>query len=315
MSQEEVLAGLSLPKRSLWAKFVRFIDSESFREYSETELDKIDWRRATPFVLLHLALFLVFFVGTSPVAYVVGLCSYLLRGFAITGFYHRYFSHKSFSTSRVFQFIFATVGCSALQRGPLWWCAHHRDHHSFADSEDDPHSPRYRGFWYSHMGWFMYPKHFKTRVERIPDFIKYPELRFLNRFDLVVPFMFAMLLFMVGVILENVAPQWGTSGIQMVVWGFLVPTLFIFHVTAAVNSLCHRFGSRPYATKDSSRNNPLVALFALGEGWHNNHHRLPYVVRQGFRWYEYDFTYYVLRLMASVGLIWDLKEPPAKMPS
>jgi stearoyl-CoA desaturase (delta-9 desaturase) len=230
--------------------------------------------------------------------------------FALTGFYHRYFSHRTFKTSRTVQFVFALLGASCVQRGPLWWAAHHRTHHQHADTALDPHSPTVKGFLRSHVGWFLTASAFRTDWTRIPDFKRFAELRWLDRFDIAVPVVLAAALFGLGVLLHHVAPALGTTGWQMLVWGFFVSTVVLFHATVTINSLAHRFGRRRFATRDDSRNNFWLALITFGEGWHNNHHFYPGTVRQGFRWWEVDLTWYGLRLMAVLGLVWGLRPVP-----
>ena len=273
--------------------------------------DRIDWVRAAPFVAMHLACIAVLWVGVSPVAVWVAAGLYAVRMFALTGFYHRYFSHKTFRTSRLVQFVFAVIGASCVQRGPLWWAAHHRNHHRNADTALDPHSPSLRGFLWSHAGWFLTPHGFRTDWSRIPDLAKFPELRWLDRYDTLVPVVLAALLYGLGGLLEHTQPQLGTSGGQMLVWGFFVSTVVLFHATVTINSFAHRFGTRRFATKDDSRNNVWLALITFGEGWHNNHHFFPGTVRQGFRWWEVDVTWYVLRIMGALGLVHGLKPIPA----
>jgi stearoyl-CoA desaturase (delta-9 desaturase) len=272
--------------------------------------DRIDWPRALPFILLHVGCVAVFWVGSSPVALAVAAVLYAVRMFALTGFYHRYFSHRTFRTSRAVQFVFAVIGASCVQRGPLWWASHHRNHHSHADTALDPHSPTLAGFVWSHMGWFLTPRAFRTDWSRIPDLRKFPELRWLDRYDVAVPVALAALLYGLGALLQHVAPSWGTSGGQMLTWGFFISTVVLFHATVTINSLAHRFGRRRFDTDDDSRNNLWLALITFGEGWHNNHHFYPGSARQGFRWWEVDITWYGLRLMAALGLVWDLKRVP-----
>ena len=272
--------------------------------------DRIDWTRIVPFVLMHVACLAAFWTGVSPVALVVALIAYLVRMFAITGFYHRYFSHRSFKTSRAGQFIFGLLGASAVQRGPVWWAAHHRHHHVHSDQAGDTHSPRQRGFWYSHMGWFLTGKGFAPDLKLVKDLMRFPELRFLDRFDLFVPVLLGAGMFGLGALLQHVAPELGTSGGQMLVWGFFVSTVACSHATFTINSLSHVFGRQRYRTGDTSCNNWWLALVTLGEGWHNNHHYYPNSTRQGFYWYEYDITFYVLKLLSWLGIIWDLKPVP-----
>lgn len=274
--------------------------------------DHIDWIRVFPFVAMHIMCLGVFWVGWSPVAVIVAIALYALRMFAITGFYHRYFSHKAFKTSRPVQFFFGLLGSASVQRGPLWWAAHHRHHHVHSDTDEDLHSPVTKSFWRSHMGWFLTNEGFQTHWDRIKDLARFPELRILDRFDLLIPVALATALFGIGGFLEAYYPQLETTAAQMLIWGFFISTTVLFHATVTINSFAHRFGKRRYETRDNSRNNWILALITFGEGWHNNHHFFPGSARQGFHWWEIDVTWYVLRFMASLGLIWDLRTPPAR---
>ena len=292
---------------SVW----RWIDAGVAAEEADPALDgRIDWLRALPFLGLHLGCLAVAWVGVSATALWVALALYAVRMFAITGFYHRYFSHRTFRASRPVQFAFAVLGASSVQRGPLWWAAHHRHHHVHADAPADPHSPRH-GFWRSHVGWFLTRGAFRTDTSRIGDLMKFPELRWLDRYDTVVPLALAALLYGLGEALARWAPGLGTDGLQLLVWGFFVSTVLLFHATVTINSLAHRIGSRRYATRDDSRNNWWLALLTFGEGWHNNHHFFPGSARQGFRWWEIDLTWYGLRGLQALGLVRDLKPVPA----
>lgn len=285
----------------------RWFDTSS--DDVSSDPDRIDLIRVLPFILLHLSVLSVFLVGWSPVAVGAAAAFYFVRMFAITGFYHRYFSHRSFRTSRAGQFLFAVLGAAAVQRGPLWWAAHHRHHHRHSDGEHDPHSPMQGGFLWSHMLWLTTGRNFKTDLDAVPDLARYPELRFLDRYDILVPALFALATYALGAALPE---SYGTSGWQMVVWGFVISTLVLFHGTCTINSLAHTFGSRRYDTGDESRNNFLLALITLGEGWHNNHHHCPGAVRQGFYWWEIDITYYGLKLLEKLGIIWDLNPVPER---
>jgi len=288
---------------------------DSSRTYVQTARDnlpdRIDWARIVPFVFMHLACLAAIWVGVSPIAVVVAVLAYVVRMFAITGFYHRYFAHRCFKTSRGGQFIFGLLGASAVQRGPVWWAAHHRYHHANSDQQADPHSPLQHGFWRSHMGWFLSFKGFTPDLRFVRDLMKFPELRWLDRFDILVPLALGLGMFALGVLLEHVAPTLGTGGTQMLVWGFFISTVFCWHATYTINSLSHLFGRQRYRTGDTSRNNWFLALLTLGEGWHNNHHYYPNSARQGFYWWEYDPTYYLLKLLSWMGLIWDLKPIPS----
>ena len=260
----------------------------------------IDWVRVAPFVALHLACISVFWVGVSAPALGVAAALFALRMFAITGFYHRYFAHRAFRTSRAAQFAFALLGAAAAQRGPLWWASHHRHHHAHADGPQDRHSVRWHGFLWTHTLWFLAGDNVRTRLERVRDLARYPELRLLDRFDVAAPIALGAGLLAFG-------------GVQMFVWGFCISTVALYHATFTINSLAHRYGTRRYATRDDSRNNFWLALLTFGEGWHNNHHFHPRAARMGFYWWEIDLTYYGLRLLAALGLVWDLKPAPATL--
>ncbi|HEX6245559.1 MAG TPA: acyl-CoA desaturase, partial [Polyangiales bacterium] len=274
--------------------------------------ESVDWLRLLPFLALHAACLGVLWVGWSPFAVGFAAALYVLRMFAITAFYHRYFSHRAFKASRPMQFVFAVLGASAVQRGPLWWAAHHREHHRHSDTPRDTHSPREAGFWWSHVGWFLCSRNFRTRVERVPDLARFPELCFLDRFDVLVPLSGAAAAFALGAALQAWAPGLGTSGAQLLVWSVL-STVVLFHATFTINSLAHRWGSRRYDTPDDSRNNLLLALLTLGEGWHNNHHHHPSAARQGFRWWELDLSWYGLLALERLGLVRDLVRVPERV--
>ena len=294
----------------------QWFDSDYFPEGAQAvrELpDRFEFRRALPFLFLHLGCLAVIRVGWSWTAVAVAGALYLVRMFAITGFYHRYFSHRTFRTSRSVQFVFAVLGNTSVQRGALWWASVHRHHHKHADTDHDVHSPGVRGFVWAHIGWMTSSRNFPTDYAAVRDLAKYPELVFLNRFDLVVPAVFAAALYGAGAVLRVVAPGLGTSGSQMFVWGFFVSTVVLLHGTLFINSLAHAFGRRRFPTRDDSRNSLLLALITLGEGWHNNHHRFMSAARQGFYWWEFDPTYYALKALSWTGLIWDLKAVPQRV--
>ena len=249
----------------------------------------------------------------ATVAVWTAVALYVLRCFALTAVYHRYFSHRTYRLNRFWQTVFAVLGNSAVQRGPLWWAAHHRHHHSTADTDKDVHSPVVHGFWWSHVLWLMTPASFATRMERVPDWAKYRELRFLNRFSILVPLLFLGLLYAAGELLAVHLPGTGTSGLQMVVWGFVISTVVLYHATFTINSLDHLIGRRRFDTTDRSRNNWVLALLTFGEGWHNNHHRYPTSARQGFYWWELDLTYYILRALSWIGIVRDLRPVPQRV--
>ncbi|HLJ95358.1 MAG TPA: acyl-CoA desaturase [Gemmataceae bacterium] len=258
------------------------------------------WLKSVPFLSLHVACVAVFFTGVNSIA--LALCGvfYFVRMFGITAGYHRYFSHRSFKTSRPFQFVLAWLGCSAMQKGPLWWASHHRHHHRYSDTPEDPHSPRTNSVWWSHIGWVLARDHEATNWQVIRDWTRYPELRWLNRHHWIPGMFLATLCALIG----------GWSGLA---WGFFVSTVLLYHAVFAVNSLCHIFGRRRFATTDESRNNAFVAVLTLGEGWHNNHHHYQSSANQGFFWWEIDVCYYMLKVLGFFGVVWGLRKPPAKV--
>ncbi len=261
----------------------------------------VTWLGALPFVAVHVfALISVFFVPFSWG--LVGLClaSYYLRMFGITAGFHRYFSHRAYKTNRAFQFFLAFLGGAAAQKGALWWAAHHRHHHKYSDQPEDLHSPLQFGFWWSHLGWVLTPDHEETRWDAIRDFAAYPELRWLNRYHLVAPILYATAIFLL----------WGWPGL---VWGFFVSTVLLWHGTFTINSLSHVFGSRRYESGDTSRNNFLLAMLTLGEGWHNNHHTYMTSANQGFYWWELDPSYYVIRALSWVGITREVRKAPLRL--
>lgn len=266
-----------------------------------TPVRKIRPIHSLPFFILHaVAIVGVFLV---PFAWKwVGLCVgiYYLRMFAITGGYHRYFSHRTYKTSRAFQFLMALLAQSSAQKGALWWAANHRHHHKFSDQEEDIHSPLHSGFWWSHVGWILSKDNEETHWDLIGDFRKYPELVFLNRYPHLPAVALALILF-------------ATGGAPALMWGFFMSTVLLWHGTFTINSLSHVFGSRRYTTTDTSRNNFWLALLTLGEGWHNNHHCYQSSTKQGFFWYEIDVTYYALKALSKVGIVWDLRAPPLEL--
>ncbi len=288
--------------------FTKWFDNTQSQIQLLENPDAIDWTRIIPFIAIHLACLFVLVVGFSWTAFFVCLTTYVIRMFSITAFYHRYFSHKTFKTSRIVQFIFAAIGATATQRGPIWWAAHHRHHHIHADSDHDTHSPKH-GFWHSHLKWFLLKKNFSTKSQYVSDLKKYPELNFIDRYDILFPILLAVSLFILGGYLQQSQPQLNTSGWQLVIWGYFISTVLLSHITYCINSLAHVFGFRSYETKDDSRNNFILAVLTMGEGWHNNHHCCPGSVKQGFKWWQLDLSFYVLYVMNKLGIIWDLKYP------
>jgi stearoyl-CoA desaturase (delta-9 desaturase) len=265
--------------------------------YERAPDEQIAWIKTLPFLLVHLVPFAALFLDVTRFDVLLCFGLYLARMFFITGVYHRYFSHRAYKMGRVMQFLMAFGGATAAQKGPLWWAAHHRHHHKYSDTQEDVHSPL-KGFFWSHIGWILCTKYDATNLDAIKDFAKYPELRWLNRYHVVPPIMLAVTCFLLG-------------GFSALVVGFFLSTVLVYHCTFFINSLVHVFGRRRYATTDTSRNSMLLALITLGEGWHNNHHYYQSTANQGFFWWEIDISYYALRVLSWVGLVRDLRTPPA----
>lgn len=269
-------------------------------------------KRAVFWTVHGMCLFIIW-AGFSWQALTVCLAMYLIRMFAITGGYHRYFSHRSYTTSRLFQFILAWVGACSCQKGPLWWAGHHRHHHKYSDTEEDVHSPGLRGIWYAHVGWVMSTEFVQTRLDLVKDLAKFPELRFIDKFHLVPPILLAVAIFYFGAWVEYAYPASNTSAFQMLIWGFFLSTVLLYHGTFCINSFCHLIGNKRFNTSDESKNSFFLALITLGEGWHNNHHRYPGSEKQGFYWWEIDLSHYVLKVLSWLGLVWDLRVPPERI--
>jgi stearoyl-CoA desaturase (Delta-9 desaturase) len=268
--------------------------------YERPPDERVNKTASIPFALIHvLAIAGVIAFGVTPRAIVLCVVLYVVRMWFITAGYHRYFAHRAYRTNRVFQFILAFGGTSAAQKGPLWWAAHHRNHHRDSDTELDVHSPL-RGFWWSHVGWILCDKYNETKYDRIRDFAKYPELRFINKYDWIAPWMLGFAAFFI-------------AGLPGLFTGFFLSTVLLWHNTFMINSVAHVLGRRRYATEDTSRNNVVLAMATMGEGWHNNHHYFQASARNGFFWWEIDVTYYVLKALSWFRIVRDLRTPSEQM--
>ena len=253
-------------------------------------------RSALPFLGVHLACGLVVVFPPTGGLLALAASGYVVRMWAVTAGYHRYFAHRAYKTSRAFQLVLAVLGGTALQQGPLWWASWHRRHHKYADRPGDPHSPKLNGFWHAHVGWIFDGNHGSSDRSNVKDLAAFPELRWLDRHSHVPVAGYALACLAIA----------GPAG---VVWGFAVSSVALAHATFLINSVAHAWGSRRYDTPDTSRNNALLALLTFGEGWHNNHHHCMTSARQGFMWWEVDLSYYALRVLAWLGIIWDLRQP------
>ncbi|TKB59719.1 MAG: acyl-CoA desaturase [Nitrospira sp.] len=255
-----------------------------------------DWD-AIPFLTIHLMCLLAFLTGIRWEWVLLAIGSYYLRMVAVTAGYHRYFSHRSYKTSRLFQFLLAFLAMTSAQKGVLWWAAHHRHHHKNSDQEEDIHSPLQRGFWFSHVGWILSAHSVPTDMNLVKDFRQYPEICFLNRFYFIPPLVYALLIYSL----------WGFPGL---IWGFFISTTALYHCTFFINSLTHMIGRVRYKSNDGSKNSFILAILCCGEGWHNNHHYYQLAARQGWFWWEVDLSYYILSFLSWFGIVWDLRVPP-----
>ncbi|MEE8633767.1 MAG: fatty acid desaturase [Methyloceanibacter sp.] len=269
-------------------------------EITHDEHEDIVYPSAIPFVLVHLACLGAIWSGVTWPAFIICVTLYWLRIFAIGAGYHRLFSHRAYKTSRAFRLVLAIIAQSTTQKSVLWWAAKHRHHHLYSDTELDVHSPRHTGFLYSHLGWIFARRHDGFDEDSVADLMRYPELRWLHKYPLVPPAVLALLCFLAA----------GWSGLFV---GFFWSTVLVYHATFCINSLAHVSGSKRYVTGDDSRNNWLLAVFTMGEGWHNNHHAFQSSVRQGFRWWEVDGTFYILKALSWFGIVWDLRSPPEQI--
>ncbi len=266
----------------------------------DDEHDDIMYPSAIPFILVHLGCLAALWSGITWRAAALCALLYWLRIFAIGAGYHRYFSHRAYSTGRVFQFVLAFLSQTSTQKSVLWWAAKHRHHHRHSDTPRDVHSPRHKGFIYSHVGWIFARKHDKADLTKVADLARFPELMWLHRWEQLPSVCLALLSFLLG----------GWPGLLV---GFFWSTVLVYHATFCINSLAHVHGRQRYVTGDDSRNNWLLALFTMGEGWHNNHHAYQSSVWQGFRWWEIDLTGYILSALSWLGLVWNLRAPPREV--
>ena len=276
----------------------------------------VHWPSLIVYIFIHLSpLTVLFFYTPTVMDWVICISMYFIRMFFITGGYHRYFAHRSYKTSRVFQFFLAFMAQTSVQKGVLWWAANHRVHHRYSDQPEDPHSLKWYGFLYSHVGWLFSPDFKPTRFKLIADFAKFKELKWLNKNHLVPPIVAGAIIFAIGGIMKNSVgvTDFINNGMTTMLIGFMLSTIILYHGTYSINSLMHLFGGQRYKSGDNSRNNLILALITLGEGWHNNHHFYMSSTRQGFFWWEIDITYYILKIFSWLGLVWDLKPVPKEV--
>ncbi|VXD11021.1 acyl-CoA desaturase [Marinoscillum sp. 108] len=275
-------------------------------------LNKPKIKKEISFTLMHFIPFAALLTGVTLFDWMICIFLYFFRMFWITGGYHRYFAHRSYKTSRWFQFVIAFMAQTSAQKGALWWAGHHRVHHRTSDTYDDPHSMKHYGFWYSHVGWIIGPDYKETDYKIIGDYAKYPELVWLNKYYLVPPVVLALTVMALGGIVNGggIEMMFTSAGFSTLFIGFFLSTVVLYHGTFSINSIMHKFGKQRYKSNDESKNSLWLALLTMGEGWHNNHHYYETAARQGFFWWEIDITYYILRIFGFLGLIWDIREVP-----
>lgn len=275
-------------------------------------LNKAKLKTEISFTIVHLLPLVAIYTGATLFDWIVCIVLYFVRMFWITGGYHRYFAHRSYKTSRWFQFVIAFMAQTSAQKGALWWAGHHRVHHRTSDTYEDPHSMKHYGFWYSHVGWIIGPDYKTTDYKIIADYSKYPELVWLNKYYLVPPLVLALSVMALGGIVNggSILAMFTTAGFSTLLIGFFLSTVILYHGTFSINSIMHKFGKQRYESNDESKNNLILALVTLGEGWHNNHHYYEVAARQGFFWWEIDITFYILKLFSFFGLVWDLNGVP-----
>ena len=246
-----------------------------------------------------LGLVVPWFVGISGWSLALAAVTYCIGMFGVTAGYHRYFSHRTYKTSRPFAIFLAVIAQMTAQKGIIWWARGHRHHHRYSDTEHDIHSPVQKGFGYSHVGW-LFDTEDHPSGNTVSDLERVPELAWLDRNWLVPPVLWGFTYWLIG-------------GNEALFTGFFFAMVLLHHGTFTINSLSHVWGTRTYDTTDTSRNNFLLALITFGEGWHNNHHHYMRSTRQGFEWWQLDITYLVLKGFEKLGLVWDLREPPERV--
>lgn len=271
-----------------------------------------------PFAALVAAIIMLWGVAFNWVYLALLFGMYVFSGLGITIGYHRLFTHKSFATTRFMTWLWAVAGSSAAEGSVLEWVAYHRRHHQFSDEMEDPHSPHahdhsdsmlgfIKGFWHSHMGWFVSrdPADAPEFSRYVPDLQKDPVVVSVDRHWRLWTLIGCLVPAVLGGLIT-----WSWMGILLgFLWGGLVRVFLVHHITWSINSVCHIWGSRPFESHDQSRNNAIFAVVGFGEGWHNNHHAFPTSAKHGLRWWQIDWSWIVIRSMKMMRLAWDVKVP------
>jgi stearoyl-CoA desaturase (delta-9 desaturase) len=269
---------------------------------------KIKWDIVLGIAFFHVGALATPFMFTWTAFWSFVVLQFLTGCVGVTLGFHRLLTHRSFRVPKWLEYVITGCGALACQGGPVRWVSTHRVHHAFSDRPSDPHSPN-KGFWWAHILWlFAYDEiidHPDQHVRYAPELARDRGHQLIQKFQLLIPLTVGLALFAIG-------------GWPAVVWGIFFRTVFVYHVTWAVNSAAHIWGYQTYETNEGSRNNWWVAILSYGEGWHNNHHAYPYSAAHGLRWWEFDLTYMVIRVLALVGLADSIRLPrgnPAKLPA
>ncbi len=281
----------------------------------QLSVQSLDWPVVIGIALMHLGCLLAPFYFSWSALVVAGVLAWLTGGIGVTLCYHRLLTHGSFKTSKWFRYLLTTIGCMACQGGPIQWVGTHRIHHRHSDDPNDPHSPTH-GFAWAHVFWCLQKNQGGlpwTAASAARDLCRDPGMRLLNRFYIVPQLVIIVLCYFGGQWAAGLG--WETSGLSWVLWGVCVRTVFVYHGTWFVNSASHTWGYRNYDTNDQSTNLWWVALLSFGEGWHNNHHGEQRAAAHGRRWFEFDLTYWTIRLLGVIGLAHDIVEPRKFMTS
>ncbi len=286
---------------------------------ASVERGKINWVYAVPIFSVHLLALAAFvpylFSWTGLIVMILGVHVF---GQGINLCYHRQLTHRSFRTPKWLEHFFVWIAICCLQDTPGRWVATHRKHHLESDEQPDPHSPLVSFLW-SHIGWLLIPDRESRSIssyERYArDVLQDPFYMWLEKKPIIIFVAYvvhAILFFAAGFAIgyftagENAAATGLQFGLSLFVWGVLVRTVVVWHITWSVNSLTHLFGYRNYETPEHSTNNWLVALLTVGEGWHNNHHHDQASASNQHRWWELDVTYYEIQLLKWIGLAKDV---------
>jgi stearoyl-CoA desaturase (Delta-9 desaturase) len=273
---------------------------------------------ALPFLGFLAALWLLWGGVVSGRDIAILAVTYVLVGLGVTIGFHRMLTHRSFEAKPWLRATFAILGSMSVQGAVIHWVADHRKHHTFTDEEGDPHSPHTHsgegirgvltGLWHSHMGWLFDDE--KASARRFaPDLRKDPVIRWVDKYFPLWVLLGLAIPFAAGFALSGGSLF---AGLTAFVWAGLVRVFLLHHATWSVNSICHMYGRRPFATDDESRDNWLVALVSLGEGWHHSHHAFPTSARHGLRQFQFDPSYFVIRNLERLGLVWNVKRPGAE---